>query len=225
MSEWGHIIIIVVTALFPIVDPIGAIPVFLAITERDSVQYRNYQLRKACLYVFGILTIFLVAGNIIMKFFGISIPGIRIAGGLVLFRIAQDMLQAKPKYKQSQKEHIESVHKTDVSFTPLAMPLLSGPGAIAITLGLTTLVDHWYDYLIIIGAIGTIAVSCWVILHASTKIITILGITGMNIITRMMGFLILCVSIQFVINGVLNIITDKSLLQQILEIYLSLRSE
>jgi multiple antibiotic resistance protein len=214
-----------VTALFPIVDPIGAIPVFLAITERDSVHYRNYQLRKACLYVFGILTLFLVAGNIIMKFFGISIPGIRIAGGLILFRIAQDMLQAKPKYKQSQKEHLESVHKTDVSFTPLAMPLLSGPGAIAVTLGLTTLVDQWYEYFLIIGAIGAIAISCWVILQASTKMTTLLGITGMNIITRMMGFLILCVSIQFVINGVLNIITDKSVLRQLLEIYLSLRSE
>ena len=208
MLAWGQIIFAALIALFPIVDPIGAIPTFVVITEGDSEQRRSQQLRKACMYVFGMLTLFLLAGNAIMLFFGISIPGIRIAGGLILFRMAQNMLQAQPKYQQSQAEQTESVSKQDVSFTPLAMPLLSGPGAIAVTLGLTSLVHHWYDYIAIIIAIAMVTLSTWLILHASAKVSTFLGVTGMNIVERMMGFLLLCMSVQFIINGMRSILAD-----------------
>ena len=213
MFEWGQIIIAALIALFPIVDPIGAIPILLAITEGNTDQRRSEQIKKACIYVFCMLSLFLIAGNLIMNIFGISIPGIRIAGGMILFGVAQGMLQAQPKYKQSQEEQTESVSKPDVSFTPLAMPILSGPGAIAVTLGLTSLAKHWYDYLAIILAIAIVTASCWLILQASTKVIKFLGVNGMNIIARLMGFLLLCVSVQFIINGVLNIITDSNLLQ------------
>lgn len=208
MLAWGQIILAALIALFPIVDPIGAIPTFVVITEGDSEQRRSQQLKKACIYVFTMLTLFLLAGNMIMRFFGISIPGIRIAGGLILFRMAQNMLQAQPKYQQTQAEQTESVSKQDVSFTPLAMPLLSGPGAIAVTLGLTSLVQHWYDYAALIIAIAIVTVSAWLILQASAKVSTFLGVTGMNIVERMMGFLLLCMSVQFIINGVSNILAN-----------------
>lgn len=222
MIEWGQIIVATLIALFPIVDPVGAIPTFVVITEGDSEQRKTQQLKKACFYVFFMLSIFLIAGNMIMTFFGISIPGIRIAGGMILFRLAQNMLQAQPKYKQSQEEQTESVSKEDVSFTPLAMPLLSGPAAIAVTLGLTSLVDHWYDYIAILLGIVVVTFSTWLILHASAKVSKFLGVTGMNIVERMMGFLLLCMSVQFIINGMLNIITDKSLFYTLFELYNSI---
>ena len=221
MFEWGQIVVTAFIALFPIVDPIGAIPTFLVTTESDTEQRRNQQLKRACLYVFSMLSIFLISGNLIMNFFGISIPGIRIAGGIILFEMSWEMLQAKPKYTQSEAEQTESVSKEDISFTPLAMPMLSGPGAIAVTLGLTSLVKHWYDYAACLLAIAAVTLSCWLILHASTKVSTWFGITGMNVVRRMMGFLILCVSVQFIINGIINIVTDEQLLQKIITIYRS----
>lgn len=208
LLAWGQVIIAALIALFPIVDPVGAIPTFLVITEGDSEARRRQQLKKACLYVFILLSLFLIGGNTIMRFFGISIPGIRIAGGVILFRMAQNMLQAQPKYKQSQEEQTESVNKPDVSFTPLAMPLLSGPGAIAVTLGLTASIHHWYDYAAILIAIAIVTLSTWLILHASAKVSTFLGVTGMNIVERMMGFLLLCMSVQFIINGIINVINE-----------------
>ncbi len=215
MVEWGQIIVATCVALFPIVDPIGAIPTFVVVTEGDSEDRKTQQLKKACLYVFCMLAVFLIAGNLIMAFFGISIPGIRIAGGIILFRVGQNLLQARPKYTQSQEEQTESVSKQDVSFTPLAMPILSGPGAIAVTLGLTSSTNYWYDYIAIILGIGLVVLATWLILKAATKVTKFLGVTGMNIIERMMGFLILCISVQFIINGVLNTITDERVLRKI----------
>ncbi len=103
LLAWGQVIIASLIALFPIVDPVGAIPTFVVITEGDSEARRRQQLKKACVYVFILLSLFLVGGNAIMRFFGISIPGIRIAGGVILFRMAQNMLQANQNTSKVRK--------------------------------------------------------------------------------------------------------------------------
>jgi multiple antibiotic resistance protein len=198
-------------ALFPIVNPFGAVPFFLSITAGTPQSSRQQTILKSVIYVFFILIIFLIAGNLILNFFSISIPAIRIAGGLLLHRIGLNMIKAEPKVPQTKEEEYESQHKNDISFTPLAMPMLSGPGSIAVALGLSDQVKGLPDYLAMTFSVLVIAALTFVILRASTHIARVMGHSGMNVMTRMMGFITLCISVQFIVNGVLAILRANAL--------------
>jgi multiple antibiotic resistance protein len=154
------------------------------------------------------LTAFLIAGGLIMNFFGISIPGLRIAGGFTVSYIGFRMLF--PPATISSEEQVEAQQKTDISFTPLAMPGLSGPGSIAVIIGISTSVQQGahilFDYALVCLGIAITAILCYLVLKAATPLSEILGATGMNAITRIMGFLLICMGTQFVINGVLDVI-------------------
>jgi multiple antibiotic resistance protein len=129
-----------VGALLPIVNPLSAVGLVMSITADLSEQERNEQIRRACIYMFCILTAFLVAGGLIMNFFGISIPGLRIAGGMIVSYLGFRMLFPESAAISGQ-ERAEARAKADVSFTPLAMPSLSGPGSIAVVIGMSTTVQ------------------------------------------------------------------------------------
>jgi len=203
--------------LLPIINPLAAAPTFLAITEGDSPARRREQARKGCLYMVGILVSFLIGGTFIMNFFGISIPGLRIAGGILMTGIGMDMLLARKAAAKPEEdeERAAAVKKADISFSPLAMPMLSGPGSIAVTLGFTSLADGWFDYLAIIAGIITVAGITYVVLRLSSRIVGFIGPVGVNAMTKIMGFLIMCIGVQFVVNGVLGIATSPELLRSI----------
>lgn len=215
---WG-LILATVIALLPLINPFAVAPTFLAITEGDTPAQRNRQLLMACVYMIVILISFLIGGTFIMGFFGISIPGLRIAGGLLVAGIGSGMLVATPRDPdQARQEEEVARTKSDIAFSPLAMPMLSGPGAIAVTIGLTSLSQTWTDYIAIIIGILTVAVIIYVTLRLSGKIVRVIGQTGMNALTKIMGFLLLCVGIQFIVNGVIGIATDPVLLHGIRDI-------
>ncbi|PAW84185.1 MAG: stress protection protein MarC [Opitutia bacterium Tous-C10FEB] len=205
--------------LLPIINPLAAAPTFLAITEGDSDARRREQARKGCFYMICILVSALTGGTFIMNFFGISIPGLRIAGGILMAGIGMGMLTNQQKLGKPDEEEREAARKkTDISFSPLAMPMLSGPGSIAVTLGFTSLATHWTDYLAIIAGIISIAALTYAMLRVSGKIVAIIGPVGVNAMTKIMGFLIMCIGVQFVVNGVLGIATDPELLRSIKEV-------
>lgn len=215
-SNFWELILGTVIALLPLINPLAAAPTFLAITEGDTPTRRNQQLRMACIYMVTILVSFLIGGSFIMGFFGISIPGLRIAGGLLVAGIGSGMLLAPPRDPVENNKETEAARaKRDIAFSPLAMPMLSGPGAIAVTLGFTSLAQDWMDYIAIIIGILIVAAIIYSTLRVSGKIVLVIGLTGMNALTKVMGFLILCIGIQFVVNGVLGIITDPALLRTI----------
>ncbi len=215
-SHFWELILGTIIALLPLINPLAAAPTFLAITERDTPERRNQQLRMACIYMIAILVSFLIGGTFIMGFFGISIPGLRIAGGLLVAGIGSGMLVAPPRDPAVQTRETEAARaKRDIAFSPLAMPMLSGPGAIAVTLGFTSLASDWTDYAAIILGILVVAGIIYSTLRVSGRIVQLIGITGMNALTKVMGFLILCIGIQFVVNGVLGIATDPALLRSI----------
>jgi len=215
-SHFWELILGTIIALLPLINPLAAAPTFLAITERDTPERRNQQLRMACIYMIAILVSFLIGGTFIMGFFGISIPGLRIAGGLLVAGIGSGMLMAPPRDPAVQTRETEAARaKRDIAFSPLAMPMLSGPGAIAVTLGFTSLATDWTDYVAIILGILVVAGIIYSTLRVSGRIVQVIGITGMNALTKVMGFLILCIGIQFVVNGVLGIATDPALLRSI----------
>ena len=218
VSHFWELILGTVIALLPLINPLATAPTFLAITEGDSHERRLQQLRSACIYVVVILVGFLVGGTFIMGFFGISIPGLRIAGGLLVAGIGSSMLMAPPRDPvPDDAAHAEARAKRDVSFSPLAMPMLSGPGSIAVTIGFASLATGWLDYVAIILGIVIVAAITYVTLRLSERLVGVIGLNGMNALSKVMGFLILCIGIQFVVNGVRGIATDPVFLREIRE--------
>lgn len=194
-----------VVALLPLINPLAAAPTFLAITEGDTPARRLEQLRAACGYMVAILVSFLIGGTFIMGFFGISIPGLRIAGGLLVAGIGYKLLLGGREVPVDDAAQAEARAKRDVSFSPLAMPMLAGPGSIAVTVGFTSLATRWLDYVAIILGIVVVAVIAYATLRLSERIVKLVGANGMNAISKVMGFLILCIGVQFVVNGVLEV--------------------
>jgi len=193
------------TSIVSVANPFGAMPVFLALTQSDTKKQRNSQVLKASLYMVVILTVFFVAGNYIMRFFGISLNGIRIAGGLLIMQVSFYMLHPKKERggnKLSDEDVDEAIDKEDISFSPLAMPMLSGPGSIAVVLGLSSSANDFMDYLVIFIAILLTAGTAYVVLRVSPWAVKYLGKSGMTALTRMMGFIGLCIGVQFIINGI-----------------------
>lgn len=214
VSHFWELILGTVIALLPIINPLASTPVFLAITEGDTELQRERQARRGCLYMVAILVLSLIGGTFIMNFFGISIPGLQIAGGLLVSGIGLSMLSSRNP-AQEERERDAARAKRDISFTPLAMPMLSGPGSIAVTIGFTSLAQTPLDYAAIILGIVVVALISYLVLRVSSRIVLVIGINGMSALTKIMGFLLLCIGIQFVVNGVLGIATDPELLRSL----------
>jgi multiple antibiotic resistance protein len=207
--EGFTLVLSTVAAMLPIVNPFSAVGLVVTITAGLSEAERAEQVRRACIYMFFILVTFLIAGGVIMTFFGISIPGLRIAGGMIVSYLGFRMLFPESAPISTQ-EQVEAMRKPDVSFTPLAMPSLSGPGSIAVVLGVSSTIqerDHIiFGYVFVaIGIAVTAVISYWV-LKAATRLDRLLGATGMNAMARIMGFLLICIGVQFIINGVTDIV-------------------
>jgi len=212
-QEIGTYIFSTVAALLPIVNPLSAVGLLVGITANLSEAERNEQVRRACIYMFFILTTFLIAGGLIMNFFGISIPGLRITGGLIISYLGFKMLFPDQAIISGQ-ERDEAVHKQDISFTPLAMPGLSGPGSIAVVIGIASTAqasEHVIlDHVLVAVGIAITAFISYLVLKAATRLHGLLGATGMNAVSRIMGFLMICIGVQFCINGVLSIVADAN---------------
>lgn len=191
------------TSIFSVANPLAAMPVFLSLTESNSETERITIARKSSTYMFLILVIFLLAGTYIMSFFGISLPGIRIAGGLIIMRAAFSMLSPDhPGQKISEEDAEAAREKDDVSFSPMAMPMLSGPGSIAVVIGLASQAESITHYLLITGAVLLVALISYMILRIAPMATRYMGKSGMNAMTRMMGFIALAIAVQFIINGI-----------------------
>jgi multiple antibiotic resistance protein len=188
-------------ALIPLINPVGAIPVFCTLTADTSTPQRQKMALKTSLNVLIILLVFYFVGEFLLEFFGISLGVLKIAGGLIVAHTAWEMLTSKGKL--SDDEHIEIKEKEDISFTPMALPLLSGPGAIGVAIGLSiqgTRID--YTIGIAIGILLT-AVTVYVALLLATPLFKILGKTGIGVLNRIMGFFILAIAVQLIVNGIM----------------------
>ncbi len=191
-------------SLFSIVDPLLAVPVFVSLTEKYSSEKRAEIAKQASIYALGILLVFFIAGGLILKFFGISLEGLRIAGGLMIIASAIEMLQKKERLLPQEQQ--ESEVKDDISFSPLAMPLLSGPGSIAVIIGMTTDAKCWLHYPIILFIIVLVAFLCYIFLRLAHIISQKMGSTAMTSFNRIMGFILLCIGVQYIVNGVMPLL-------------------
>lgn len=193
------------SALFSVVNPLGAMPVFLALTANDSPAWREIQIRKAAIYLACILVAFFLIGSYILDFFGISIEGLRIAGGIIICKSGLDLLRSKSDYSKgraiNKKVKEEAMLKNDISFSPLAMPMMSGPGSISLLISLGLELTVVWDFLLVIAAVLTMALTAYLILRVSPRLVSFLGESGISALSRMMGFIVLAIGIQFIANG------------------------
>lgn len=190
-------------AVLVITDPLGNTPIFASLLKHYSPQERHSIIRRACIAAVTILILFTLLGSAILKIFSITIGAFRIAGGLILFGIASHMLSAeKSRTRITPGEEVEAQSKDDIAIVPLAIPLISGPGAIATVMTLQTQTTSTLETGILILAILVSGIlSYFTYRYASTFLIKI-GETGINIMTRLLGLILAVMSIQFVINGI-----------------------
>ncbi len=217
LTEWVGTALGTFVGLLPIANPFSTAVVFLAITAHLSQARALEQARMACIYMVAVLLVSLFAGALVMEFFGISIPALRIAGGLIVARIGFGMLSPEPEKEVSEAETEEALTMEDLAFTPLAMPMLSGPGSIAVTIGMAAGAESFGEYLSIAVGIVLVAIVSWAVLRSAGRIVQVLGQTGMTALVRVMGFLLVCVGVQFIGNGIVEIASNDEVLRAIFE--------
>ncbi len=198
----GALFLAAFASIISVANPLSTMPIFTSLTEHDSHDDRALVAQKAALFMFLILALFLFAGTYIISFFGISLPGIRVAGGLIILRAAWAMLTPGGNRKMTDEDKESAKTKDDVSFSPLAMPLLAGPGSIAVVLGLASESAGAVDLLIILVAILVSVLVTYIILRLGPLSSRYIGPAGMNAITRLMGFIVMAIAVQFILSGI-----------------------
>lgn len=173
-------------SLFSIVDPFAVVPAFLALTAREPELERSRIATRAVLTTFAILSTFALAGAYVFSFFGITIPAFRIAGGVLLFGVALEMVKAQKSSTRSTQDELDEEHG-DIGMVPLGMPLLSGPGSIAAVMVLAARAHSFGERLTLHAVILLIALVCLVVLRSAGLVARALGQTGLNVLSRLMG--------------------------------------
>lgn len=190
-------------ALLVIVDPIAIVPLFLVMTAGDDLVQRRRMAARAAGVAGIALATFAALGDALFAFLGISLAAFRIAGGVLLFLLAVDMLMARASRQRTTPEETEEgAHKPDVSVFPLGIPMLAGPGSITVVMMSRATATNLFEHVMVFVGIVAVAVIAWMVLRAAGRIEKRLGQTGMNVMHRVFGLLLAAIAAQFVVDGV-----------------------
>jgi multiple antibiotic resistance protein len=201
-SAYVRFSLLALSSIFFLVDPFAALPTFLAVTAGQDPKKRVRTARKASLTAFAILTTFAIAGTYIFRIFGITLPAFEIAGGVILLLIGLDMLEAKRSPTQeSPDETQEATAKEDVGIVPMGIPMLAGPGAITSVMVLVGQAQTKWQMAAIFGSIAITAAICFLVLGSAARVARMLGETGIRILVRIMGLLLVALAVQYFVNG------------------------
>lgn len=195
------------TSFFTLTNPLGMMPVFLTMTNGMNDHERKAIVRRATIVSFITLMVFTFSGQFLFKFFGISSNGFRIAGGFIIFKIGFDMLQARYSNAKLKEEEVKT-YADDISITPLAIPMLCGPGAIANAIMLMDDASTFTLKGTLIGIIALVYFITFLILQASTRLVRILGETGNNVMMRLMGLILMVIAVECFVSGLKPILID-----------------
>lgn len=192
-----------IVALVVVVEPIGAAPVFLTLTQHQAPKERQRTARRATVAVFLILFISALVGKLILELFGISLASFKVAGGILFLFMGLEMINAQPsRSRQTPEEAEEAEHRDDIAIVPLALPLLAGPGAIGSVILLAQKGPFFPHILWVTGVIAAVCFTAWLCLRMAGPMGKALGKTGMNILNRIMGLIVVAVAVEFIIGGV-----------------------
>ena len=195
------------TSFFTLTNPLGTMPVFLTMTNGMNDHERKAIVRRATIVSFITLMVCTFSGQFLFKFFGISSNGFRIAGGFIIFKIGFDMLQARYSNAKLKEEEVKT-YADDISITPLAIPMLCGPGAIANAIMLMDDASTLSLKGTLIGIIALVYFITFLILQASTRLVRILGETGNNVMMRLMGLILMVIAVECFVSGLKPILID-----------------
>lgn len=204
--------------ILPLANPLTTVALFLGLAGNMNREERNRQSLMASVYVFAIMMVAFYAGQVVMNTFGISIPGLRVAGGLIVAFIGFRMLFPQQKMEdqpevESKSEELNKHPTANIAFVPLAMPSTAGPGTIAMIISSASTIKHGADFpdwvLMVAPVLVFLSVSVilWGCLRSSGAIMKLVGKGGIEAISRLMGLLLVCMGVQFIINGILEIVT------------------
>lgn len=203
MADFLHAIAVAFIAMFPIINPPGHAPMFYAMTQDDTPARRRELSARTAFYVFLILAISLLFGNLLLKFFGVNIDDLRIAGGLLVARSGWRMLGNQSRV--TPQEHAAAEEKPDISLTPMAMPILAGPGAMSLALGLAVYgrtVPHYGGYIV---GFFLIALLVWVCFRWSDALVRVLNVNAVGALNRVLGLFILAIGVNMIVRGVQDV--------------------
>lgn len=202
MSAGLSFFILVFPSLFSIVDPLASIPIFLALTGGDDAKSQRRTAIRATVTAAVVMSLFALLGTQIFRFFGITIPAFKLAGGVLLFTMALEMMRARHSDARSTaEEQMEAQHKEDVGLIPLGIPLLSGPGAIATVMMWSARAARYDQKIALFVAIGLIVLAILLTLLFAPRLARLFGKTGINIVTRIMGLILAATACQFIVDG------------------------
>jgi multiple antibiotic resistance protein len=207
-STYVRFSLLAISSIFFLVDPFAAIGSFLAITSGVDAKRRRRMAFKASLTCFIVLTSFALAGQFIFSLFGIKLPAFEIAGGLILLLIGIDMLEAKRSPTQESSDDTEAheaASKEDAGLVPLGIPMLAGPGAISSVMVLVGQAPSRWQMVAIIGSIAITACASYGVLSGADQLRRLLGETGIRILVRIMGLLLVALAVQFFVNGLTDL--------------------
>jgi len=201
------LVITILASLISVVNPLGAVPVFLSLTPDYTPAERHKSAFLTSVYFTIILMAFFWAGTYILGFFGVSIYALRIAGGIVIMMSGFGLLQGKfTKNRVGPKVKEEALEKDDISFTPMAMPMLSGPGSISLLIGYFNEYPDITQRGIIAAVVVLMGIIVYLILRMSPYLFKLLGVGGLKAISRIMGFIVIAISIEYIISGVVSLV-------------------
>ena len=195
------------TSFFTLTNPLGTMPVFLTMTNGLSEDERKHIIKRATIVSFIILITFTLCGQFLFKFFGISTNGFRIAAGFIILKIGYDMLQARYSSAKLKEEEIKS-YVNDISITPLSIPMLCGPGAIANGIILMSDATTWELKATLFSMIAVVYLLSYIVLRLSTRLVNLIGETGNNVMMRLMGLILMVIAVECFVGGLKPILID-----------------
>jgi len=199
--------LITFAALFSVINPLGTVPIFLGLTHGDTREAKNRTAFWASVNVFIILVVSFFIGQIILNFFGISIDVLRIAGGIVICSSGFGLLSGTFSKKRGINKKVtnDAQQRNDIALTPLAIPMMAGPGSMSLLIAMYQDYPEITDKFLIVAAIAAVAISVFLILRSANYISRLLGASGIVAISRIIGFLVLAIGIQYIVNSILVI--------------------
>ena len=207
MSQEWSFFLVVFTSFFTVINPLGVLPIFLTMTDGlDNVARRNTA-QKAMIVSFITMVLFSLSGQVLFEFFGISVHSFRIVGGIIFFMVGQDMLQARLQRTKVPSKKVKE-YVGDISITPLAIPMITGPGAITNAIVLKEQADSYLDIIAFYGGIFVVCVITLMLLISANQILRVLGDTGAKMLMRIMGLIVMVIAVEFFLSGLRPIIKE-----------------
>ncbi|MEF9386762.1 MarC family protein [Ralstonia solanacearum species complex bacterium KE056] len=189
-------------SLLALINPIGAIPFFISLTESQTDEEKRRTIKTASISVALVIGISALLGEQIIGFFGFSVGSLQVGGGIIMIMIALNMLNAQTsRTKATPEEEDEAGVRASIAVVPLAIPLLTGPGSISTVIVYAGKTQHWYELLFLAGVGVLIALVVWIVLRAAEPIARVIGRTGINVGTRLMGLILAALAVEFIVDG------------------------